>query len=95
MIRGERVMLDADLAELYGVEVRRLNEQVRRNQDRFPADFMFQLTEGEWASLRSQSATLNAGRGRHRKYLPYAFTAERRSDALQRAPFAACCPGQH
>jgi len=74
VIRGERVMLDADLAELYGVEVRRLNEQVRRNQDRFPADFMFKLTEEEWAALRSQFATLNAGRGRHRKYLPNAFT---------------------
>jgi hypothetical protein len=74
VIRGERVMLDTDLAELYGVEVRRLNEQVRRNQDRFPADFMFQLTDAEWTALRSQFATLNGGRGRHRKYLPYAFT---------------------
>jgi len=74
VIRGERVMLDTDLAELYGVEVRRLNEQVRRNQDRFPADFMFQLNGEEWAALRSQFATLNAGRGRHRKYLPFAFT---------------------
>ena len=57
VIRGERVMLDTDLAELYGVEVRRLNEQVRRNQDRFPADFMFQLTDAEWTALRSQFAT--------------------------------------
>ena len=63
VIRGERVMLDTDLAGLYGVEVRRLNEQVRRNQERFPADFMFRLTEEEWAALRSQLATLNAGRG--------------------------------
>ena len=74
VIRGERVMLDTDLAELYGVEVKALNQQVRRNQDRFPADFMFQLTEEEWAALRSQFVTLNAGRGRHRKYAPYAFT---------------------
>jgi hypothetical protein len=74
VIRGERVMLDADLAGLYGVEVKALNQQVRRNMDRFPADFMFQLAEEEWAALRSQFVTLNAGRGRHRKYLPYAFT---------------------
>jgi len=74
VIRGERVMLDTNLANLYGVEVKALNQQLRRNQDRFPADFMFQLTDEEWGALRSQSATLNAGRGRHRKYLPYAFT---------------------
>ena len=71
-IRGEKVMLDSDLAELYGVETKRLNEQVRRNPNRFPPDFMFQLTAGEWESLRSQFATLK--RGEHRKYLPYAFT---------------------
>jgi phage regulator Rha-like protein len=71
-IRGEKVMLDADLAELYGVETKRLNEQVRRNPGRFPPDFMFQLTAEEAESLRSQFATLK--RGEHRKYLPYAFT---------------------
>jgi len=71
-IRGEKVMLDSDLAELYGVETKRLNEQVRRNLNRFPPDFMFQLTPQEWDSLRSQFATLK--RGEHRKYLPYAFT---------------------
>ena len=65
-------MLDSDLAELYGVETKRLNEQVRRNPNRFPPDFMFQLTAGEWESLRSQFATLK--RGAHRKYLPYVFT---------------------
>jgi len=70
VIRGERVMLDTDLASLYGVEVKVLNQQVRRNQDRFPADFMFQLTDEEWGALRSQFVTLNAGRGRHRKYSP-------------------------
>ena len=71
-IRGEKVMLDSDLAELYGVETKRLNEQVRRNLSRFPPDFMFQLTSQEWESLRSQFATLK--RGEHRKYLPCAFT---------------------
>lgn len=74
LIRGQKVMLDADLAELYGVSSKRLNEQVKRNLARFPADFMFRLTEEEAAGLRSQIATLKAGRGTHRKYLPYAFT---------------------
>ena len=69
-------MLDADLAELYGVSVKRLNEQVRRNIKRFPVDFMFQLTRDEYDSLRSQIATLKGGRGEHRKYLPYAFTEQ-------------------
>ncbi len=53
LIRGEKVMLDSDLAELYGIETKRLNEQVRRNMDRFPEDFMFQLTQQEFDSLRS------------------------------------------
>lgn len=57
LIRGERVMLDADLSELYGVTTKRLNEQVKRNTDRFPADFAFQLTSEEWANLKSQFAT--------------------------------------
>ena len=73
-IRGERVMLDVDLARVYGVTTKRLNEQVRRNAKRFPNDFVFRLTSDEVDSLRSQNATLNAGRGKHRKYLPYAFT---------------------
>ncbi|RNL49558.1 ORF6N domain-containing protein [Pedobacter jejuensis] len=72
-IRGHKVMLDSDLAELYGVETKRLNEQIRRNQDRFPEDFMFQLTESEWESLRSQIATSKIGRG-GRTYLPNVFT---------------------
>ena len=80
MIRGQQVMLDQDLAKLYGYEVKRLNEQVKRNKERFPEDFMFQLTEDEVPeSLRSQIATLNEEgnkRGTHRKYLPYAFTEE-------------------
>lgn len=58
LIRGHRIMLDSDLAELYGVATKRLNEQVRRNADRFPGDFMFQLTRQEATNLRSQSATL-------------------------------------
>ena len=73
-IRGQRVMLDHDLAALYGVPTKRLNEQVRRNIARFPEDFMFRLTDAESEALRSQIATLKTGRGQHRKYLPYAFT---------------------
>ena len=81
-IRGERVMLDRDLADLYEVETKRLTEAVKRNIKRFPSDFMFQLTRDEWESLqfqvqsledsnslRSQIATLKAGRGQHTKYL--------------------------
>jgi phage regulator Rha-like protein len=75
LIRGEKVMLDKDLANLYGVTTKRLNEQVKRNRERFPGDFMFQLTREEAESLRrsrSQIATLK--RGQNIKYLPYAFT---------------------
>ena len=72
-IRGLRVMLDADLAELYGVPTKRFNEQVKRNITRFPDDFLFQLTQDEFETLRSQNATSKAGRG-GRRYLPYAFT---------------------
>ena len=74
VLHGQRVMLDADLAALYGVTTKRLNEQVRRNLERFPSDFMFQLTNQEVAILRSQFATLKTGHGQHRKYLPLAFT---------------------
>jgi len=73
-IRGQKVMLDTDLAMLYDVETKRLNEQVKRNLSRFPEDFMFQLTENEYNSSRSQIATLKNGRGSNLKYLPYAFT---------------------
>ena len=75
IVRGQKIMLDADLAALYGVQTRRLNEQVRRNHARFPADFVFQLTNQELAALMSQFATSNAtaGRGGRRK-LPLAFT---------------------
>lgn len=71
MIRGHKVMLDEDLAKLYGVETRRLNEQVKRNIERFPEDFMFVLNEQEFADLMSQSATSSWG-GRRKQ--PYAFT---------------------
>jgi len=71
VIRGKRVMLDLDLAALYGVPTKRLNEQVRRNLRRFPEEFMFRLTRVEALSLRSQNATSNRG---GRRYLPYAFT---------------------
>jgi len=74
LIRNQKVMLNIDLALLYGVETKRLNEQVKRNESRFPLDFMFQLTQIEFDSLRSQIATLKKGRGEHQKYLPFAFT---------------------
>ncbi len=72
VIRGQKVILDADLAGLYGVTTKRLNEQIKRNVDRFPSDFMFRLSKVETAALRSQNATTK-GRG-GRRYSPYAFT---------------------
>jgi len=72
-LRGQRAIFDSDLAALYGVETKRFNEQIKRNLERFPTDFMFQLTGEEFESLRSQYATLKKGRGQHRKYMPYAF----------------------
>ena len=75
-IRGQKVMLDFDLAELYGVETKVLNQTVKRNFDRFPVDFMFQITRDEYNSLRSQFVTLETGRGKYAKYLPYAFTEQ-------------------
>jgi hypothetical protein len=74
VIREQRVLLDSDLAALYGVTTKRLNEQVRRNADRFPQDFIFRLTNQEVAASRSQIATLNGRRGSNIKYLPLAFT---------------------
>ena len=76
LIRGHKVILDSDLAKMYGVPTKRLNEQVRRNLKRFPKDFMFHLTKNEAGALRSQIATLKPGRGQHRKYRPYAFTEQ-------------------
>jgi len=88
-LRGERVMLDRDLADLYEIETKALNLAVKRNLKRFPKDFMFQLTKEEYDSLRFQietletsnslrlqNATLKTGRGQHSKYLPYAFTEQ-------------------
>lgn len=72
-IRGHQVLLDRDLATLYGVETKVLNQAVKRNPDRFPEDFMFQLTEIEYNSLRSQFVTSNKG---GQRYLPYAFTEQ-------------------
>lgn len=74
LVRGEKVMLDSDLAELYGVEVKHLKRQVRRNFDRFPEDFMIQLSREEYDSIRSHLGALK--RGAHSKYLPYAFTEQ-------------------
>jgi hypothetical protein len=85
LVRGKKVMLDKDLAQLYGTPSKVLNQAVKRNLTRFPGDFMFQLTKEEVESLRSQFVTLNeqveneqdrTKRGRHLKYLPYAFTQE-------------------
>ncbi len=73
VIRGEKVILDSDLARLYGVETKRLNEQVRRNIDKFPDDFMFQLTKDEFSNLKSQIATSSSGWGGRRKP-PLVFT---------------------
>jgi hypothetical protein len=75
IIRGRQVMLDEDLADLYSVETKRLIEQVKRNLERFPDDFMFQLRKDEAAALRSQIATSNVGRG-GRRYAPYVFTEQ-------------------
>lgn len=88
-IRGERAIIDRDLANLYEIETKRLKEAVKRNIKRFPKDFMFKLTKEEWEdirfqveavendnSLRSQIATLKKGRGQHSKYMPYAFTEQ-------------------
>ena len=76
-VRGQRVILDSDLAKVYQVRAKALNQAVKRNRARFPEDFVFRIapTESEaLQALRSQSVTLKPGRGRHRKYLPYAFT---------------------
>jgi ORF6N domain len=75
LIRGHKVMLDADLAELYGVETRALLQAVSRNQKRFPEDFMFQMSKEEYELLRSQIVISKKGRG-GRRYLPYVFTKQ-------------------
>jgi ORF6N domain len=75
MVRGQRVMLDWDLAEAYGVSTKRFNQQVKRNQKRFPPDFAFRLTRQEFTALTSQIVTSNVGRG-GRRYLPWVFTEQ-------------------
>ena len=75
-IRNQKVMLDFDLALLYEIETKVLKQAVRRNSIRFPDDFMFELTESEYKSLRSQIVTIEKGRGKHIKYLPFAFTEQ-------------------
>ncbi|HMQ03622.1 MAG TPA: ORF6N domain-containing protein [Pyrinomonadaceae bacterium] len=75
LIRDDKVMLDSELAAMYGVTTKRLNEQVKRNFDRFPDDFCFQLTEEEYVALRSQNATSKLGRG-GRRHMPYVFTEQ-------------------
>ena len=76
LIREQKIMLSLDLALLYDVEVRALVQAVKRNIKRFPEDFMFQLTNDEWKTLRSQFVILEKGRGKYPKYLPYAFTEQ-------------------
>lgn len=73
-VRGRRVMIDSDLASMYGVETKNLKRAVRNNIERFPDDFMFELTKQEYDSLRCNFFTIKNGRGQHSKYLPYAFT---------------------
>src|SRR3954463_7321892 len=73
-IRSRRVMLDETLAELYGVSTKAFNQAVRRNRERFPDDFLIEVSPDEWKSLRSQFVTLDVGRGRYRKYAPLGFT---------------------
>ena len=77
VIRDTEVMLDSDLASLYGIETRHINQAVSRNIERFPDDFMFECSEAEWEILRSQNVTLaSSGRGKHRKYVPKVFTEQ-------------------
>ena len=76
LIRGQKVMLDYDLAELYEIENKVLKQSVKRNMDRFPPDFLFELTFDEYHSLRSQFVTLEKGRGKHSKYLTFAFSEQ-------------------
>lgn len=75
-IRGQKVMIDFELAELYEVETRKLNQTVKRNQERFPSDFMFQLTEQEWEDFKVKSQFVISPKGGGRQYLPYVFTEQ-------------------
>lgn len=87
LIRGQRVVLDTDLAVFYGETTKRFNQQVSRNRERFPEDFMFQLDGQEFAALRLQFSTLKTGRGQHRKYLPYVFTEHGGRSMTMAKPF--------
>jgi hypothetical protein len=87
LIRGRKVMFDFDLADLYGVDTKALNQAVTRNLERFPADFLFMLTHQELTNLRSQTVTSSYG---GRRYLPRVFTQGRRGDAPRRAARQAC-----
>jgi hypothetical protein len=82
LIRGQKVLLDMDLADLYAVETRTLKRAVRRNRSRFPPDFMFELTSEEYRLLRCQIGTLK--RGQHAKYLPLAFTEQGLANRMER-----------
>lgn len=90
LIREQQIILDEDLAEMYGVETKHLKRQVNRNIERFPSDFLFQLTREEYNSLRCQNGTLENGRGNYSKYLPYAFTEQGISQlsGILRSPYA-------
>jgi hypothetical protein len=94
LIRGHEVMLDRDLAALYQVSTRVFNQAVKRNSDRFPAGFMFQLNDDEASALRSQIVTLEKGCGRYPKYAPYAFT-EHGVDAVSHSQQPTCGAGEH
>lgn len=89
-IRGVQVMVDNELAEMYGIETKQLKRQVKRNIERFPHDFMFELTKEEYGSLRCQNGTLETARGRHSKYLPYVFTEHgvAQLSSILRSPYA-------
>ena len=97
IIRGQQVMLDKDLAEIYGYEVKKLNQQVKRNIERFPEDFMFRLSNSEIDSVRSQIVTSRkkdffAGQEGGRRYLPYAFTEQRKISILSMQRVKCCLP---
>jgi len=94
ILRGQKVILDADLAALYGVPVKRLNQQVNRNADRFPRDFIFRLSVTEYENLRLQFATSSFGHG-GRRSLPYAFTEHERDHGRHNIEFRARHPNEH
>ena len=94
-VRGRNVMIDSDLATLYGIETKNLKRAVRMNIARFPADFMFELTKEEYDFLRCNFFTLKNGRGKHSKYLPYAFYTGRHCHAIRFTENPHCNPSKH